>query len=303
LIELYCANVTNVPLHTPVLLSEVMSVLRVQPGDICLDATIGAGGHARAILSQLGPEGRLIGVDRDRDVLEETSRGFENEHRAKLFWTTFDNVQEVLKEAAVQKVDVILCDLGVSSPQLDCPDRGFSFQTEGPLDMRMDRSLPVSAADLIARSSEKDLAAVFADYGEERHARRIARAIVRRRRADPIVTTTALADLVAGAVPGRGRIHPATRVFQALRIAVNDEFRQLESFLVVAPDALRVGGRLAVIAFHSLEDRLVKHAFRDAAAGHSFEILTRKPIVASRAETLANRRARSAKLRGLRRVA
>ena len=280
-----------------------MNVLSVQPGDICVDATIGAAGHAQAILSRLGPGGLLIGIDRDRDVLTQTLRLLADEDRAKLFWTTFDNIREVLEEAAVQKADVILCDLGVSSAHLDCSDRGFSFQSEGPLDMRMDRSLPTCAADLIARSSESDLAAVFMDYGQERHARRIARAIVRRRHRDRIATTTDLADVVARAVPGRGRIHPATRVFQALRIVVNDELGQLRSFLDVAPDTLSVGGRLAVIAFHSLEDRLVKHAFRDRARDPSFELLTRKPLTASRDEILANRRARSAKLRALRRVA
>ncbi|MFH0965230.1 MAG: 16S rRNA (cytosine(1402)-N(4))-methyltransferase RsmH, partial [Planctomycetota bacterium] len=284
------------------LLREALQVLDIRPDDVCVDATIGTGGHARAILGKLGPRGRLIGIDRDATVLEETAKAFADELRVKLFRTTFDNLDRALRESGAQRADAILCDLGVSSEQLDEAERGFSFLREGPLDMRMDRTMTTTAAEIVARASAEELETMFRTYGEERHARRIARGIARAREGREIRTTTELADIVGRAVPGRGRAHPATRVFQALRIAVNGEMEQLAAFLAAAPECLRAGGRLAVISFHSLEDRLVKHAFRERGATEEYEVLTRKPLAPGREEQRENRRARSSKLRALRRL-
>ena len=289
--------------HVPVMLTEVLGVLEVGASDVYVDATIGMGGHASAILEGLGPDGRVIGVDRDADMLKAAQQRLKADDRVRLYQATFDQMDEVLRQAGVSGADAMLADLGVSSPQIDAAGRGFSFRMDGPLDMRMDQSGGPTAAEILARTGAEELGRIFFEYGEERHARRIARAIVRERKRRAIETTTQLAELVADAVPGRGRIHPATRVFQALRIEVNEELAILERFLQVAPSCLAPGGRLAVISFHSLEDRRVKQAFRDLGRSDQYEVLTRKVVRPGRAEELANRRSRSARMRAIRRVA
>jgi 16S rRNA (cytosine1402-N4)-methyltransferase len=266
-----------------------------------VDATVGAGGHAHAVLASSAPDGRLLGLDLDADALRLASdrlRPFGA--RARLLQGSFRELPDALAAAGFGPqggVDGILFDLGVSSMQLDRPERGFAFGAEGPLDMRLDPTGGESAADLVARLPERELADLLFAYGEEPASRRIARAIVRRREAAPFRTTTDLARVVAGAAGARGgwrRIHPATRTFQALRIAVNDELGALESALPAAAAALKPGGRLVVIAFHSLEDRIVKRFLRER---QDLQPLTRKPLTASEAEVAENARSRSAKLR------
>jgi len=296
--------------HIPVLLEETVLLLDVGPSDVCVDATVGCGGHARAILRKLGPQGRLIAIDRDITMINQAKDSLGPDERIGFYCANYADIDDVLAEdrtdAANDRacgVNVILADLGVSSAQIDAGERGFSFRVEANLDMRMDRSQGSTAADIIARERTEGLARIFYEYGEERHARRIARAIAAARKRRPIRTTTELAQIVAAAVPGRGRIHPATRVFQSLRIAVNAELESLDSFLETAPRCLAPGGRLAVISFHSLEDRRVKKAFVGLEAGGGFQRLNRKVIKPSRPEQLTNRRSRSAKMRGLRRIA
>jgi 16S rRNA (cytosine1402-N4)-methyltransferase len=298
--------------HLPVLLEEAMSFLNpTDSGQYC-DATVGAGGHARAILERSSPRGRVTGIDRDADVLglaRENLAPFGN--RVRLVHARFSEIRSVLEQAEALPLDGCIADLGVSSVQLDQPERGFSFRQSGPLDMRMDRSAGETAADLVQRMDEEELARVLHDLGEERFARRIAAAVVQSRERGALTTTGALASLVARSVPRRepGK-DPATRVFQALRIAVNDELAELDRFLQEAPGCLRPGGRLVVIAFHSLEDRIVKRRFRalarseEAAPGTPrFRILTKHVVTASADELAANPRARSAKLRAAERLA
>ena len=290
-------------MHVPVLLAEVMAILDAGPAEICVDATVGTGGHAQALLGKLGPQGRLIGVDRDMEMLQAAAQRFDQDKRVDLSHDTYDHIYQVLRRTGQLRADVILADLGLSSAQIESPDRGFSFREDGPLDMRMDRSQEATAAQIVATAGAEELARIFFEYGQERHSRRIARAIVRARDRQPVRTTAQLADIVSHAVPGRGRIHPATRVFQALRITVNRELEILEAFLRRTPDCLEKGGRLAVIAFHSLEDRMVKQAFRQRRDSGSFDLITPKVVRASREEQLANRRSRSARLRAIRRIA
>jgi 16S rRNA (cytosine1402-N4)-methyltransferase len=291
------------PHHVPVLTAEVLAFLAPQPGQILVDATVGAGGHARLLAERLGPAGHLIGLDRDETMLAlARARLAESHCPVQLVHANFDRLPEVLKHLGIAAVDGVLADLGVCSDQLDDPERGFTFQQPGPLDMRMDATEGEPAAALLRRLSERDLADLFWKYGEERLSRRIARRIVETRRREPMETTEQLAQLVRRSVPRpRGRqIDPATRVFQALRIAVNDELGALDRFLEVLPDCLKSGGRAVIISFHSLEDRRVKQAFRDR---QFWEVLTKKPIQAGEEELRRNPRARSAKLRAARRGA
>ena len=255
------------PAHAPVLLEEALAGLAVRPAGTYVDATYGRGGHARALLARLGAGGRLVVVDRDPEAIEHARQEFGADPRVRICHATFDRLVELVGEAGA---DGVLLDLGVSSPQLDDPARGFSFLRDGPLDMRMDPGGGPSAADFLASAAEAEIAAVIAGYGEERFARRIARSIVAARAAAPLATTGALADLVSAAIPARLREpgkHPATRTFQALRIHVNGELKLLERGLDAALAVLKAGGRLAVISFHSLEDRRVKRFMRTHALG------------------------------------
>jgi 16S rRNA (cytosine1402-N4)-methyltransferase len=249
--------------HEPVLLKEIVDFLRPERGGAFVDCTLGLGGHAEAIL-KASPEARVIGIDRDRDALAIAQKRLAIfDKRFQTVHANFDEINHVLAQFDTTDVQGVLADLGVSSLQLDTDDRGFSFAADAPLDMRMDQSSGETATDLVSNLTERELADLIFEYGEERGARRIARAMVRQRERAPIATTKQLADLVVRAlhVPGRWRIHPATRTFQALRIAVNQELRAVEAFIPDAITALAKGGRLAIISFHSLEDRIVKRSF------------------------------------------
>lgn len=300
--------------HTPVLLDQVLDALAVRPGGIYVDATFGRGGHSAAMVDRLGGDGRLIALDRDPEACAEARRRFGDDGRVSVHHANFADLGEVLEKAGARgRVDGLLMDLGVSSPQLDQAARGFSFRHGGPLDMRMDPGTGVSAAAWLARVDEDELARVLRDYGEERLHRRIARAIVRARSEVAIATTSQLAEIVSAAVPRRPgpppRIHPATRTFMALRIFVNAELDALRAALPQAIDALAPGGRLAVIAFHSLEDRIVKRELRAAARPSPPDPLRLLPPPAARLRLLGrarrpdaseaerNPRARSAVLR------
>ncbi len=287
--------------HLPVLPAEVLTYLAPQPGQVIVDATVGAGGHARLIAEALGPTGRLIGLDQDPSMLE-LARPSITGCPVTLVHGNFDQLRHVLDDLQIDFVAGVLADLGFASDQLERPERGFSFQLEGPLDMRLDPNEGEPASMLLRRLGERELADLFWEYGEERFSRRVARKIVETRARSPIDTTTQLAELVRRCVPpgrpGRRardrRIDPATRVFQALRIAVNDELGSLERLLEALPKCLRPGGRAVIISFHSLEDRRVKQAFRDK---NTWQVLTRKPVTAAEEEVRNNPRARSAKLR------
>jgi 16S rRNA (cytosine1402-N4)-methyltransferase len=278
--------------------AEVLDALRPAPGGTYVDCTVGAGGHAVAILEASAPGGRLLGIDTDPSALAiAAARLAPFGDRVRLVQRNFRELQHVLSETQTTAPDGILLDLGVSSMQLDRPERGFSFQADGPLDMRLDQTAGRTAADLVNTLPERELADLIFRYGEERYSRRVARAIVGRRSSARFERTADLAHTVASRVGrggGRG-IHPATRTFQALRIAVNDELGGLEEVLPQAADALAPGGRLAVISFHSLEDRIVKQFLRSRP--ETLAILTKKPIVASPEEQRGNPRSRSAKLR------
>ena len=292
--------------HVPVLTAEALRYLRAERGGIYIDCTVGLGGHARALL-EAGAT-RVIGLDRDLQALAVARATLGPwAERVELVHADYRDLDQVLDQRGIRLVDGALADLGVSSLQFDTPGRGFSFQRDEPLDMRMDTSGGDTAADVVARSSERELADGIFAYGEERFSRRIARAIVTARREQPIETTGRLAAIVRRALPRRGhmRIDPATRTFQALRIWVNRELEGLDRFLEAAVRRLNAGARLVVITFHSLEDRIVKHTLR--ALGQSREaavnVLTKKPIVPSSEERRRNPRARSAKLRAAERVA
>jgi len=291
--------------HVPVMTAEVLEYLQPQRGGLFVDCTVGLGGHARALLE--AGASRIIGLDRDRDALAgaaETLAPWAD--RVALAHADYRSLDDVLDRAEVATIDGALADLGVSSLQLDSAGRGFSFQRDEPLDMRMDQSGGATAADFVAHASERELADALFQYGEERFSRRIARAIVHARDEAAVTTTGRLAALVRRAIPRRGpsRIDPATRTFQALRIVVNRELEGLDRFLAAAVRRLRNGARIVVIAFHSLEDRVVKHTFRALERGGdaAVRVLTRKPVVASDADVERNPRARSAKLRAAERV-
>ena len=304
--------------HRPVLLARVLEALRVKPDGIYIDGTFGRGGHAAALLGKLGPEGSLLAFDKDPDALAYAASRFSAEARLLMREGSFGNLATEVSALGWQgRVDGIMFDLGVSSPQLDDADRGFSFQQAGPLDMRMNPQAGISAAEWLAQAPEREIADVLWKYGEERFSRRIARAVVNRRDESPITTTLQLAELIAAAAPSRERHkHPATRSFQAIRIFINRELEDLEAALPQAVEALAPGGRLAVISFHSLEDRIVKRFIRDQHRGpqlppdlpvipEAYASKLRpvgKQIRASEAEIAANPRARSAVLRVAERV-
>ena len=298
--------------HIPVLLHEALTALCIQHDGLYLDCTFGRGGHSRAILAELGASGRLIGFDRDPSALAVARNLAQEDPRFEIVHTAFSELETALDSLAVTRVHGILMDLGVSSPQLDEAGRGFSFQADGPLDMRMDPTSGESAADWIARADSDEIAHVLWVFGEERFSRRIARAIVEARELTPIVTTTQLSQIVTSAQPKKDQNkHPATRSFQGIRLYINGELTEVEQGLEAAMNRLEVGGRLAVISFHSLEDRLVKRALRDASRPPKGDPrmplpdsvaqpklkLVGKAIKASPDELRLNPRARSAVLR------
>jgi 16S rRNA (cytosine1402-N4)-methyltransferase len=286
------------PRHAPVLPAETLRLLDPKPGETWVDCTVGAGGHSRLIAEQLGATGRLIGLDQDPTMLDLAYPQLAG-LPVELVHANFDQLAEVLANRGIGRVDGVLADLGFASDQMQDATRGFSFRTDGPLDMRLDPTAGATAAEYVNDLSEAALADVFWEYGEERHSRRVARKIVERRKSKPFATTADLADVVRSCVPRSGGIDPATRVFQALRIAINDELGALDRLLATLPKLVKPGGRAGVISFHSLEDRRVKHAFRAAGL---WEVLTKKPVEAGDAEQAANPRSRSAKLRVARRV-
>jgi 16S rRNA (cytosine1402-N4)-methyltransferase len=292
--------------HIPVMTAEVLAHLRPEQGGLFVDCTVGLGGHSRALLE--AGASRIIGFDRDLDAL---SRARETlapwGDRVELVHADYRAIGEVLDSKQIGHVDGALADLGVSSMQFDAPGRGFSFQRDEPLDMRMDRTGGETAADLVAQSSERDLADAIFQFGEERFSRRIARALVEARGEAPVDTTGRLAAIVRRAIPHRGRhvrIDPATKTFQALRIWVNRELDGLDRFVETAARRLRAGARLVVITFHSLEDRIVKHTLRALQQREGLvQVLTKKPLVATDQEVDRNPRSRSAKLRVAERIA
>jgi 16S rRNA (cytosine1402-N4)-methyltransferase len=300
--------------HIPVLVEEVMTLLRCEPGQTFVDATLGGGGHALEILQRTAPDGILIGVEWDENAISEARKTLMPfGERVRIFQENFVHLPDLLKAMEMEKVDGILLDLGLSSIQLEKGERGFSFREEGPLDMRMDLRMDRTAADLVNHLSPKELEETLSDYGEERWARRIVKAIAQEREQGPIRTTQALRKIVHHAIPRRfhsRRIDPATRTFQALRIKVNKELENLKEILDTGWRFLRKGGRICVISFHSLEDRMVKETFRKleregdggASQGAVMRIITKKPVTPSQEEQRRNPRSRSAKLRGAERV-
>jgi 16S rRNA (cytosine1402-N4)-methyltransferase len=286
--------------HEPVLLAESLEALAVRPGGLYVDGTVGLAGHARAILEQSAPDGRLVGFDLDSETLETARAELEAfGERARLVHGDYRGIPEALGEA---RADGILLDLGFSSVQLDSAERGFSFQQDGPLDMRLDRTQVETAADVVNRMREAELADVIYRYGEERASRRIAGALVAARRQAPILTTQALAAIVRRSARGRPGLDPATRTFQALRIHVNRELLELGAAFRRIAGCLAPGGRMAVISFHSLEDREAKLSFRELAR-EGFSLITKKPLGPGPDEVRRNPRSRSAKLRAIERMA
>jgi 16S rRNA (cytosine1402-N4)-methyltransferase len=307
--------------HRSVMLQEVLDYLRPEAGSVLADATVGGGGHAESILERIGSRGKLLGIDTDPSALDHARR------RLHRFGDRFvpihgrhENLPDLLRSAGAFALDGIVADLGISSLQMDDPERGFSFSQDGPLDMRMDASVGTTAADLLASAGEEELREILWRYGEEKNAARIARAIVRGRSRRPLLRTGELADLVKRVIGPRGkryRIHPATRTFMALRIAVNREIEGIEKFVIDAASMLRKGGRLVVISFHSLEDRAVKRTLRTLARRcvcppsmpvcgcgkeNIVKVLTGRPVRPSEEETGMNPRARSARLRAAERI-
>jgi 16S rRNA (cytosine1402-N4)-methyltransferase len=294
------------PQHVPVLLEESLKYLKVRPGGVYVDATLGLGGHSAAIARQLGGAGKLICFDRDPEAMAKAQArlaAVAEELRSEMPQVRYvpRAFSEIAEEIEPNSLDGLLADFGVSSLQLDEAHRGFSFRTDGPLDMRMDSRSELTAQQVVNQADEEDLANLIYEFGEERRSRRIARAIVRAR---PIETTAELARVISAVAPSMkgDKIHPATRTFQALRIRVNDEIGQIQSLLKSAESLLKPGGRVVLISFHSLEDRPVKDAFREGAKAGRLEILTKKPVVAGEQESLRNPRSRSAKLRAAEKV-
>jgi len=283
----------RVPVHASVLPVETLALLDPRSGETWIDCTVGGGGHTRLIAERVAPTGRVIGLDQDPTMLDLTRPRLEG-LPVELVHANFDQLTEVLAVRGLAGVDGVFADLGFSSDQLAQGERGLSFREDGPLDMRLDPTAGATAADLVNTLSESALADVFWEYGEERYSRRVAKRIVERRTEKPITTTAELAELVRRCVPRSGNIDPATRVFQALRIAVNDELGALDRLLAMLPKVVKPGGRAGIISFHSLEDRRVKQAFRVAEI---WKPVNKKPVEATDAETARNPRSRSAKLR------
>lgn len=307
--------------HVPIMVEDVLTLLEPERGGIFVDGTLGGGGHAEAVLKRMPESGRLYGIDRDDDALAAAGKRLAAfGERFTAIKGNFFNMKSLLAEKGIERVDGILLDLGVSSYQLDAAQRGFSYKAEAPLDMRMDRSAPLTAREIVNTWSAQELADIFYEYGEERFSKRIAERITAIRTEHPIETTTELADIVKNAIPAKFRNepqHPARRVFQAIRIAVNGELDGLDEALTAAHDLLNPGGRLAVLTFHSLEDRIVKNAFRRfenpcvcpksapvciCGKKPTARVLTRHPLTADEAEQAANSRSAPAKLRAIERL-
>lgn len=298
----------NIKFHTPVMLREVLDYLDLRPGKTIVDATLGTAGHAEKILERILPGGGLIGIDRDEESLSIARQRLSRFGPAcKFVHGNFVDIGTFLEKLNVGKVDGVLFDLGISSFQLQDAARGFSFQNEGPLDMRMDKDSYISAYDLVNNLNEEELSTLLWNFGEERWHNRIARLLVRERERQPITTTLELADIVSKSVPSKYRyrhyrIHPATRTFQAVRIAVNRELEILEAAVNKAIATLEKKARICVISFHSLEDRVIKFAFRKAQADGLIDIVTPKPLTPAQSEVMANPASRSSKLRVAERI-
>ena len=289
--------------HISVLQQEVLELLQPERGGVFIDATLGMGGHAEAMLARGGDKIKIIGIDQDPHALEQAKARLGE--KIEYVYGNFSELAKILKDKKIKEIDGILMDLGVSSYQLDTPERGFSFQENGPLDMRMDPEGDLTAADIVNTWPEAKLVDLLFKYGEERLSRKITRFIIEKRYKTPFEDTASLAEVIVSAYPPPLRYkhpHPATRVFQALRIAVNQELEVLEDGIEVALESLAIGGRVAIISFHSLEDRIVKHRFREKAASGEFQVLTKKPLLAEEEERQINSRSRSAKLRGIERL-
>jgi 16S rRNA (cytosine1402-N4)-methyltransferase len=290
-------------IHTPVMLAEVLEYLNLGPGKTIVDATMGTAGHSLKIAEGILPKGLLVGIDRDQESLEiAKARLGDYAHNTKFIHANFCDIDRVLKDIGIKKVDGVLMDLGVSSYQLENPERGFSFQNEGPLDMRLDRTSYISAYDLVNNLNEEEISSLLWSFGEERWHNRIARFLVQERQKHPISTTSQLSQIVMRALPHRYRyrhyrIHPATRTFQAVRIAVNRELETLEQALDKVIELLNRGGRICVVSFHSLEDRIVKFNFRKSAGLEKMKIITPKPLTPTHSEIEINPSSRSAKMR------
>ncbi|MCK4994219.1 MAG: 16S rRNA (cytosine(1402)-N(4))-methyltransferase RsmH [Candidatus Omnitrophica bacterium] len=287
--------------HIPVMYSEVLSYMKLLPGKVIVDCTLGEGGHSEGILRKITPGGHLIGIDQDDDALSATRLRLSRfEGSFSLIRDNFKNITDVLANLDLNAMDGVVFDLGVSNMQLVTPERGFSFQFDGPLNMRMDKHAQITAFDLVNNLSEEEIANLIFTFGQERYSRRIASRIVRERSSHVITTTQQLADIVVASLPVRERYkrtHPATKTFMALRIAVNRELEVLQSGLTQAIDLLKPGGIICVIAFHSLEDRIVKLEFKSQAKRGRLKIITKKPLIPTDQEIETNRKSRSAKLR------
>lgn len=293
-------------LHKPVMYREVIEYLNLKKGDLIVDATVGLAGHAKLILERISPGGKLIGIDRDKESLEiakEILKDFQGNFQ--LYHGDFRHLDKIFEFFGISSCDGIVFDLGLSSFQLESPQRGFSFQFEGPLDMRFDRDSYISAYDLVNNLTKKELSSILRSFGQERYSNRIASFIIEERKKHPISTTAQLTKIILKAMPAYHRyqkIHPATRTFQALRIAVNRELEALEEALTKTVDLLNPGARVCVISFHSLEDRIAKEKFRYFSSKKILKIITPKPLRPSVQEILENPRSRSAKLRVAERI-
>lgn len=279
--------------HYPVMKEEVLKYLNVREGGIYVDATCGHGGHSRRIL-EAGKNILLYGLDKDAEAVEDISKKLSGFKNFRALHSGYENLDRILESEEISGVDGILMDLGFSSNQIQDGERGFSFQTEGPLDMRYDRTAPLTAGEIVNRWSRNDLVWLFENYGEITKAKKFVSALIERRREKEFETTTELADFIVKYCRYRKKIHPATKFFMALRIATNDEMETVKQGLTKASEALKSGGRLVVISFHSIEDRIVKHFFRNTGA---LSVLTKKPVTAGEEEQAANPESRSAKLR------
>jgi len=305
-LEQVVMRMSNQTIHIPVMSREILTFLNLQPGAVVVDGTLGTAGHANAILDVIGEKGRLIGIDRDKDSLTFASERLKKfSQSCQLIQDDYRNLDQILQHLGINEVDAILLDLGISSYQLDNPERGFSLKLDGPLDMRMDQQSYISAYDLINALSEREISSILRNFGQERWHNRIAHYLVTQRAKSPIESTKDLTNTVLRAIPSRyqhQKIHPATRTFQAIRIAVNRELEALEIVLNKSIDFLKVGGRIGVIAFHSLEDRIVKEKFRSFVKAHTGKLIFKKPLRPTDEETSVNPRSRSARLRVLERI-